>query len=257
MSLLCNPIMWQHQHTYAHHSHTNDSLHDPDLHHFDILLRVHRRCKYKGLYKHQTNLLWVILAYSLVVFGTCIKIPLSVMTTGFIYGMVENTDRKRRFRAFSMLVHYVAYLGMIVIAPFFSGKSWGICSLCVLIHLGVAGLLFAFFSQINHLNEQSLENKQITDGKVPQSSWAVNQVITSNNFAMDSIFWHYFSNGLNMQIEHHLFPGLNHCHLHLVAPIVKATCDEYRVPYKSYDSWTDIMKATLRWLDVLSTDDTK
>jgi len=256
MSLLCNPIMWQHQHTYAHHSHTNNALHDPDLHHFDILLRVHRKCKYKQLYKHQTNLFWVFFAYALVVFGTCIKIPISVMTTGFLYGIVENTDRKRRFRSLGMLLHYIAYLWIIVIAPFFSTKSWLISILCPLIHLSVAGLLFAFFSQINHLNEKSLENNLIVDGKISKFSWAMNQVVTSNNFAMDSVFWHFFSNGLNMQIEHHLFPGLNHCHLHHIAPIVKSTCEEFKVPYKCYESWSDIMNATLRWLEVLSIDDT-
>jgi len=255
MSLLCNPIMWQHQHTYAHHSHTNDSHHDPDLHHFDILLRVHRRCKYKQVYRNQTNVVWVILAYTLVVFGTCIKIPISVMTTGCIYGIVENTDRKRRFRSLCMLLHYIGYLGIIVVAPFFSTKSWTVCISCPLLHLAVAGLLFAFFSQINHLNEKSLENQYAIDGLSTTSSWAINQVVTSNNFAVDSIFWHFFSNGLNMQIEHHLFPGLNHCHLHHIAPLVKATCDEFRVPYKSYESWSDIMNATLRWLEVLSIDD--
>ena len=37
MSFICNPIMWQQQHTYGHHSFTNEFDRDPDLHHFDVL----------------------------------------------------------------------------------------------------------------------------------------------------------------------------------------------------------------------------
>ena len=39
MALLCNPILWQHQHTYAHHSHTNDFGRDPDLLPFEPALQ--------------------------------------------------------------------------------------------------------------------------------------------------------------------------------------------------------------------------
>ena len=41
-SLIGNPITWQHQHTYAHHSFTNEVDADPDLHHYKRFLRVHR-----------------------------------------------------------------------------------------------------------------------------------------------------------------------------------------------------------------------
>merc|ERR1719343_1519776 len=112
---------------------------------------------------------------------------------------------------------------------------------CVILHMTTCGLLFAIFSQINHLNEMCLQDEEESSSKSdtttseqnaksfqetnnenqPQSSnnkvwnkkssWAARQVETSNNFATHSNFWHIFSNGLNLQIEHHLFPGLNHC----------------------------------------------
>ena len=39
------------------------------------------------------------------------------------------------------------------------------------------------------------------------------------------------------QVEHHLFPGLNHEHLPAIAPIVRRTCAEYGVPYNAFGSW--------------------
>lgn len=254
ISFLCNPIMWQHQHTYAHHSYTNDFDHDPDLHHFSIFLRVHRKFQSESIYKNQSSIFFVFFAYAFVVFGECIKIPLEMMKTGWLYGMVEYTDQKRPFRAFSMYFHYSAYMALIVLSPFFSGKSFFVALSCVIIHIVVAGWLFAIFSQINHLNEFSIETADgdTKDKRMLEESWAAQQVATSNNFATSSIFWHIFSNGLNMQIEHHLFPGLNHCHLHVIQPTVQATCEEFRIHYKSFESWPDIMSAALKWLEKLS-----
>jgi len=256
MSFLCNPIMWQHQHTYAHHSYTNEFEHDPDLHHFQLLLRVHRNFQYNKVYKQQVKILYVIFAYALVVVGECIKIPIGMIKTGFLYDMVEYTDKNRPMRAFGMLAHYVSYLVIIIFIPIFMSKSWFAAFLCPTIHMATAGWMFGVFSQINHLNEMSVEtSKGATDNKLLRESWAARQVSTSNNFAIGSTFWHVLSNGLNLQIEHHLFPGLNHCHLHTIAPIVRETCEEYGVEYKSFESWGDIMGATLKWLGQLSEDD--
>ncbi len=36
---------------------------------------------------------------------------------------------------------------------------------------------------------------------------------------------------VNQQIEHHLFPSVCHLYYPRIQPIVKATCDEYNVPY--------------------------
>ena len=41
-----------------------------------------------------------------------------------------------------------------------------------------------------------------------------------------------------------------------IAPIVRETCEEYGVEYKSFESWGDVMGATLKWLGQLSEDDT-
>ena len=37
-----------------------------------------------------------------------------------------------------------------------------------------------------------------------------------------------------LQVVHHLFPGICHTHYPAIAPIVLATCQEYKIPYKVY-----------------------
>ena len=282
MSFLCNPVMWQHQHTYAHHSHTNDINLDPDLHHFTALLRVHRKIQREAIHGYQSNRAFVFFAYCFVVFGTCVKIPVGMITTGTLYGIVEWTDRGSPLKVLGLCAHYVLYLYVIMVGPFLSGRHWLAALTCVVLNLGLTGLLFAVFSQINHLNEDSLEidlvgkdsaadrahlegsgktgastgNEAVVKGQeLLRTSWAARQVVTSNNFASSSRLWHILSNGLNLQIEHHLFPSLNHCHLHLLRPVVLETCLEFGVPYKGYESWGELMDATMRWLDQLSEED--
>jgi linoleoyl-CoA desaturase len=183
-----------------------------------------------------------------------------MLREGSLYGMVEYTDRKRPWRAFGMVAHLVGYTSVVMLLPFFTCTSWYKALASVMIHIATSGLMFGFFSQVNHLNEHSIEGATTRNTPTASSSkklcaansWAAAQVEASNNFCTDSSLWHLLSNGLNLQIEHHLFPGLNHSHLHRIAPVVKATCEEYGVLYKTYDSWSELMRATLEWLDKLS-----
>jgi len=276
MSFLCNPIMWQHQHTFAHHSHTNEVDADPDLHHFTVLLKVHRSFEKDPKYQNQKHGWYVILAYTFVVFGTCVWIPIDLWSTGFLYGIVEWTDRHRPLRAIGMLLHLSLYVIGLLVLPFWVCETWYYALRNVLFLLWTSGLLFGFFSQVNHLNEASLtadchtrqqqqqprlrrihnpkSNDTTTTAEVfdLNSSWAVAQIETANNFAPLSSFWHVLSNGLNLQIEHHLFPSINHSHLSKIVPVVKRTCDEFQIQYKCYDTWKDVMGATLEWLSCIA-----
>lgn len=309
MFFICNPILWQHQHTYGHHSYTNEYGQDPDLHHFDLLLRVHKKIRYEAHFRLQKSWLYVTFAYLFVVFGTCFYIPWGVLSSGTLYGIIDWSDQDRPTKRWGMQLAWYMYILIIMVVPVCTHESLSMAFLSIYLHIATLGIVFAFFSQINHLNEPSLESDMesrrlmSTDESsssilsssttvittLPQpdrhstgqqssptppsqdnvdrsprrvqrdprviDSWAAAQVETSNNFASQSGLWHILSNGLNHQIEHHLFPGLNHCHLHHIAPIVKATCMEFGVQYKSYDTWTDLMLATLDWFDKLSVDD--
>jgi fatty acid desaturase len=272
MSFICNPILWQHQHTYGHHSFTNEFEHDPDLHHFDKFLRVHKRIRYQSQFRYQSNWLYVMFAYLFVVFGTCFYIPWGVISTNSLYGIIDWSDKDRPTKSIGMRLHLALYIFIVAGVPLWTHSSVINALFASYLHIGTLGLTFALFSQINHLNEPSLESDMVSRNsnfdKHPNQqqqpstptqrdprlahSWAAAQVETSNNFASQSLFWHVLSNGLNHQIEHHLFPGLNHCHLHHIAPVVKATCHEFGVQYKSYDTWQDLMGATLGWFEKLS-----
>jgi linoleoyl-CoA desaturase len=56
--------------------------------------------------------------------------------------------------------------------------------------------------------------------------------------------------GLDMQIEHHLFPQLAPQRLREVAPAVEALCEKYGVEYRK-DTWGRTLKKALSYIGEL------
>jgi fatty acid desaturase len=57
--------------------------------------------------------------------------------------------------------------------------------------------------------------------------------------------------GLNMQVEHHLFPSVNHCHLHRLVPRVRALCAKHKVPYPESTSMFEALKKHVHHLYIM------
>jgi linoleoyl-CoA desaturase len=49
--------------------------------------------------------------------------------------------------------------------------------------------------------------------------------------------------GLNFQVEHHLYPTVCHVHYAKLAPIVKATAEEYGIPYLEQETFLQAITA--------------
>jgi fatty acid desaturase len=125
------------------------------------------------------------------------------------------------------------------------GVKWPWHEMCAfffagLVHLYGASLLvsgayilslnvwYAVFILPDHDQIGTADNHVDGEGE----DWGVVQVRNSGNFAVGGreLVCHFFG-GINYQIEHHLFPSINHVHLPRIAPIVKAACEEHGVPY--------------------------
>jgi fatty acid desaturase len=101
-----------------------------------------------------------------------------------------------------------------------------------LVPMMILGELFALFSQVNHVT-----GPNVAAGAEPRRDWYESQVRTSCSYATGSYLAFLASGGLNLQIEHHLLPGVNHAHLFKLAPEIQAICARHGVPYHSYPSF--------------------
>jgi len=72
--------------------------------------------------------------------------------------------------------------------------------------------------------------------------WGVHQVLSSHNYATDSLLALHLSGGLNLQIEHHLFPPVHYHHYPALSKIVRETCKEFGIPYVTSDSFLDALR---------------
>jgi acyl-lipid (7-3)-desaturase (Delta-4 desaturase) len=213
---------WIHQHVVQHHTETNDVNHDPDLMGSDFL----RLNPLAPLLKHQLG--QHVYAFALIaLFGIDIifetfnntikgfhKIPMSSMV-----------KTNRIFEAGTSILFLLRWVAL----PIYQQPHYS-TMLNVLPMFVVAGYYLAFFFIISHnflgvhMFDKSSANS--TD------SFLWKQVASSSNVGGSLLC--FVNGGLNYQIEHHLFPRVQHTHYPLIAPIVREFCLSKGIPYRHF-----------------------
>ncbi len=260
MGLLSSPFLWMYQHTYAHHSFTNVYKKDPDLHHF-YFLRVCPKRSWARKFILQAETMYVWFWWSFITFGEAVWLPLRVISSGRLDSALEGvTGVAWDLNSIVPLsIHVLLYLSLVAIFPL----CWGVDQFTwvnVVFYWVFSGITFGIFTQVSHLCKDSfgivepLQN-ETKDGPTKPITWAKHQVITSNNYGLNTWYWFQLSLGLNYQIEHHLFPGFNAEYLPLIAPVVREVCKEYGVKYKSFDNLLCIFNDVMANLTLLSHND--
>ena len=75
----------------------------------------------------------------------------------------------------------------------------------------MAGLTLSVVFQLAHCVPEAETGPEL-------GTWAARQVQSSVDFARDSRLLNWYVGGLNLQIEHHLFPQISHPHYAAMAP---------------------------------------
>lgn len=81
-----------------------------------------------------------------------------------------------------------------------------------------------------------------------RSEWAIHQVENALDYAVDSRFWLHVSNGLNLQVIHHLFPQVGWGHYKELSPIIRDVCDEFNVKYSTKPTFWEAMRSHYDYL---------
>ncbi len=96
--------------------------------------------------------------------------------------------------------------------------------------ISVFSLLFMACSQVNHHSAETSSAGELATAAAPVN-WYSHQAATSHTIAPASSLAFWVSGGLNLQVEHHLFPSVNHWHLPALAPLVQRVARKHGVPY--------------------------
>ena len=92
----------------------------------------------------------------------------------------------------------------------------------------VSGLWFSLQFVVNHETIQSIN---VSPKNNSNYDWGMHQTINSHNYSVNSWLALHFSGGLNLQIEHHLFPSIHYKHYPYLTILVKQTCKQFNIPY--------------------------
>ncbi len=220
--------MWKRMHNIAHHTYTNVDGLDEDIESVPII-RMSPQMELKPIHKYQQY-------YSMMVYG------LATITWVFMKDYIKFFKNEvGNFRGekhstsamlwlfFYKIINYTLFIVVpFVVLPY----AWYHILFGFLIMHYTSGLLLAIIFMLAHIVEEAHFPMPDKENNL-QHSWFVHQLYTTVNFSKDNPFALFVTGGLNMQVEHHLFPNICHIHYPEISQIVERTALKYDYPYFS------------------------
>jgi len=239
---------WKLQHNVLHHSFTNIATHDDDIKE-RLALKFNPHIKTKGVHKYQY--IYAFFMYGLITIYWVVAKDLVQMIKFTNQGVNKNSRSENIVLILKMTVMKLLYLaGMIFVPIYVLGfQASFIISGFVLMHF-IAGIILTVVFQLAHTVEGT-SHPLATESGVVENDWAIHQLNTTVNFSRKNKFISWYVGGLNFQVEHHLFPKICHVHYPAIAPIVKATAEEFGVPYLENETFGQAFMSHVHFLKQL------
>mmetsp|Transcript_20975 Transcript_20975/g.35178 ORF Transcript_20975/g.35178 Transcript_20975/m.35178 type:complete len:561 (-) Transcript_20975:446-2128(-) len=218
-------LMWRYHHQVSHHLHCNDTDMDEDVYSSFPMLRFDARLPKYWYHKYQHMYMWLAFPLMQVAFEVGdLKAFFARRTAGATLHGADNKELA------TVLLGKVAHWGLLL-TPLAFGASAATIAGTVLAYALTQGVVLASLFAVSHnlaetKNPEWLETKQLRD------DWAVQQILTSANWG--SWIGCFFTGGLNLQIEHHLFPAVSFMHYPNISKIVKEEATKVGIPYAEY-----------------------
>ncbi|TAF34479.1 MAG: acyl-CoA desaturase [Cytophagales bacterium] len=235
--------VWSVSHNTVHHTYTNIPEHDEDLDVAPGLIRVsvHERVKPIMRYQHFYAFPLYGLASLSWVFRKDFK--------KFFQPAIGHVPMKRTLSSYFRLFFFkFLYYTLFIVFPlvFLDITWWQFLIGFVSMHM-LEGLILGLVFQLAHVVEGVDFPEPNAEGNI-EEAWALHQMQTTANFATDSFWANFFCGGLNMQIEHHLFPKICHIHYTKLQKIVQQTAQEFGVPYVNNPTFMGALASHYRML---------
>ena len=222
-------IVWKLQHNVLHHSYTNIDDHDDDIN-APFFLRFSPNAPHNQLHKYQHLYAWFF--YSLSTLSWVTAKDFIRLKRYYKKGLIKSEGEYKK-TVIKLVFHKIAYFAVFLALPLiFSPFSPGIILLGYILMHFVTGFTITMVFQIAHIVED-VDFPLPNEFGVVEGERILHQLATTCNFAPNNRFLFWFIGGLNFQVEHHLFPDICHVHYREISKIVKATAEEFHVPYHS------------------------
>ncbi len=239
-----NAFLWKIKHNIVHHTYPNVDGMDDDIAKFPVIRQCHSQ-PYVKIHRYQH--IYSVLVYALSSFLWAFVMDFVKYFGQKIYTTpISKISRKEHFIFWGSKILYVCfYVALPIYLLGFTPWLIGFTAM----HL-VMGLTLAMVFQLAHVVEDT-HFEDAEKSKTIEVEWAVHQVRSTANFAMNNKFISWLVGGLNFQIEHHLFPRISHVHYPAISKFVQESCEQYHIKYVHFPTMGAAINSHFRFMRAL------
>jgi linoleoyl-CoA desaturase len=236
---------WKMQHNILHHTYTNVVHVDDDIDD-KLVMRFSPHTEVKWYHKFQ--FVYAFFFYGILTLYWALAKDFVQFFQYTKEGVNKNTKAQNRITLLKIILSKVVYFMIFLVIPLaFLDVPAGLFITGYLLMQFIAGVVLTVIFQLAHTVEET-SHPLPDDNNTIENVWAVHQLNTTVNFSRGSKLISWYVGGLNFQVEHHLFPAICHVHYPALAPIVKATAEEYGIPYLENITFADALGSHVRTL---------
>jgi linoleoyl-CoA desaturase len=238
----------------VHHTYTNIPGHDEDIEVAPGIIRLSPLDKINKFQKYQH--IYGFLVYGLAslfwVFRKDYK-KFFQKTIGDSWDNTKHPSIEYFNLFFFKFLYYFLFIGLpLYVLPITVGQfALGF----LMMHLA-QGLVLGLVFQLAHVVEGTAFPEVDAHGNIDEV-WAIHQMYTTADFSRKSPIAAFICGGLNMQIEHHLFPKVCHIHYPALSSIVQSTAEEFNIPYIENKTFFQALGSHYRMLKKFGYDEFK
>lgn len=235
---------WKLQHNLLHHTYTNIINLDDDIDD-KLVLRFSPHTNVK--WYHKLQYVYAFFFYGILTLYWALLKDFVQFSRYTKDGVNKNTPAQNRITFLKIVLSKIAYFLIFIGLPIMVGIPVSQVIIGFLLMHFIAGLVLTVIFQLAHTVEGTTHPLPNNEGTL-ENNWAVHQLNTTVNFSRDNKFLSWYLGGLNYQVEHHLFPTICHVHYPAVSEIVKATAEEYGIPYLENKTFGEALSSHIRTL---------
>ena len=238
---------WRQGHNLRHHGNTNIAGKDPDIHFGHIRLTEQTPAPRRAWWNLPLNIGFIFTNFGLVMNGHFTGLNDVFLDNGLPGKLDVLPDRSPasvRLAWKKSLRKYVPYyLYNYVLFPALAGPFFWKVLLGNWLAETARDVYSAATIWCGHVGEEVASWPEGTKAK-GRGDWYAMQAMAANNFD-EPLPLSILCGGLDLQIEHHMFPTLPPHRLRAIAPEVRALCAKHGVPYRK-ESWGRTLGKALR-----------
>jgi linoleoyl-CoA desaturase len=242
-----NPYVWNLTHNIVHHSYTNIVGHDEDIEIAPGLVRVSHTDKLNKLQRYQH--IYAFFLYGLTTLSWFFRKDYLKFFQKNIGDSHVNKHPKIEY--FNLFFYKIIYYFLFIVLPLLvMDITWWQFLIGFLAMNFAEGMVLGLVFQLAHVVEDT-EIRHPNEENAIEEAWAIHQMRTTANFASQNKLASFLCGGLNMQVEHHLFPKVCHVHYRKISDIVKKTAIEFNLPYNENKTFFSALRSHYHFLKKL------